>query len=79
MGEEALMRRRYENAWHVDGGPSEGVLVEMPGGFWWVLCPATATLVLPTAPDPGDCYDPSCPYWGVHRQASLMIGTQLDG
>lgn len=70
---------RHHDAWHIptEDGSDYGVLVrcgppEHP--YWWLLCPATATLYLGPDPDLTDCADgAACDFLDdVHARAHKL-------
>ena len=49
-----------------------GVLVPVRG-YWWLICPASATLFVSAADDFEDCSDPTCQWIeDVHRRAGQV-------
>lgn len=78
-----MSAQRHQDAWRI---PAEvdgeyGVLVkcgppEYP--YWWLLCPATATLYLTERPGGGfdlrGCNDGSCVWTDVHDRAHTLVG-----
>lgn len=78
---------RYERAWKIPGPDGGGVLVQQGSEkdpYWWVLCPASATLYMSTESliaegRTGDCsIGASCEYEEVHR-AAAEIAHALPG
>lgn len=64
-----VVRTTYDRAWPLDE-TGESVLVacgRIKDPYWWVLCPASATLHLDGV-DEG-CNDASCEHDDVHRMA----------
>ena len=69
------MAERYERAWPIPGEwEGEAVLVQMgqgTDGYWWVLCPATATLHTDDVEGGEDAcsYGAECDFPEIHEAA----------
>lgn len=81
---------QHEHAWRVPSSVEGeyGVLVAcgpLAQPYWWLLCPATATLTFGDDDEGvGGCSDASCVWDEVHRDAealrrSLLPGTEAGG
>lgn len=73
------MAERYEQAWAVPGSDGGGVLVRVGGvhPYWWVLCPASATLY-PNAVEHGCSLSPECDYPEIHHDAARLAAEVSD-
>ncbi len=70
------MAERHEQAWVIPWTPEiEGVLVRCSSGpsvWWWVLCPAAATLHIDTVDGgEGSCSE-GCDFPEVHEAAAVL-------
>lgn len=89
MNAAEVLAGRYDRAWKLTEsaeGVSDSLLVECGPPrrpYWWVICPASATLILgshvadlPTVEDDceGQCsIGLDCDWWGVHAEANRLI------
>jgi len=76
---------QYKRAWpikaDIPGAPGQAVLVECgkpSDPYWWVLCPAAATLLINLNYGAG-CSDASCMWEDVHEEAERMLRRRAEG
>lgn len=65
---------QYGSAWRIKSRESDayGILVQRDG-YWWLLCPATATLYIDRSAVLSDCHDPACEFHDIHNQTAEFI------
>lgn len=73
-----------EDAWRIDAGDDShyGVLIRVRtitgNPYWWLICPADATLYLQQLPEAMlDCHSDTCAWQGVHEKAAAVIAGHL--
>lgn len=75
---------RYEKAWRVEASRDGeyGVVVQCGSDrypYWWLLCPAAATLYTEELPDMTDCnLGMECDWDDVHKAATALVRALLN-